>query len=69
MAEFRTFIGTYRFEGQDWAFEIRARSHAEAQARVRQLGLGRIEGGLVARVPVVGPIARMLMALKRAFGS
>lgn len=68
MAEFRTFIGTYRFEGQDWAFEIRARSHGEAQARVRQLGLGRIDGELVARVAMPGPIARLVQQMRRGIG-
>ena len=54
MAErFTTYVGSYRFAGQEWSFEVKARSHAEAQARLRSIGLGRIDGELVAETPLI----------------
>lgn len=54
MAErFTTYVGTYRFAGQEWAFQLQARSYAEAQSRLRAMGLGRIDGELVAETPLI----------------
>ena len=63
--DFQTFIGTYRFDGEEWGFEVQARSWGEAQARVRAMGLGRIDGELAARIPA-GPgwLAQLLCAVR-----
>lgn len=50
---FTTYVGSYRFAGQEWSFEIKARSYAEAQARLRSIGLGRIDGELVAETQLI----------------
>lgn len=68
--KFNTFTGTYRFEGSEWSIEIRARSWGEAQARLRSIGLGRIDGELVARIPAgpgAGWLARLICAVRNAF--
>lgn len=55
-----TYVGTYRFEGEEWAIRLQARSHGEAQARLRSIGLGRIDGELVAEIPAgMGWLARL----------
>ncbi|PZU43873.1 MAG: hypothetical protein DI568_16665 [Sphingomonas sp.] len=54
MAErFTTYVGTYRFEGQEWSIRLQARTYAEAQERMRAMGLGRIDGELVAEAPLI----------------
>jgi hypothetical protein len=57
---FATYTGTYRFDGEEWAIRLQARSHGEAQARLRSIGLGRIDGELVAEIPAgMGWLARL----------
>ena len=50
---FATYVGTYRFEGSEWAIQLQASSHGEAQARLRAMGLGRIDGELVAETSLI----------------
>ena len=52
---FATYVGTYRFEGAEWSIRLQARSPGEAQARLRAMGLGRIDGELQLEIPAGMP--------------
>lgn len=55
--DFQTHCFSYRFDGSEWCFDIRARSAEEAQARVAQLAFAKYDGELVAEIPAVaGPL-------------
>ena len=56
--KYETFLLRYRFEGQEWGFEIKAKDLAEAKARLTQLPFARLDGKLIARIPfAAGPLA------------
>lgn len=66
MSEFRTFLVSYNYEGAQWSLEIKARSMADAKARLGRLAFGTVDGELVATVPAVaGPFVRLFTAAKR----
>lgn len=48
---FKTFICSYPFQGGQWGFEIKARSFEEAQARVKAIGWGKVDGELMMKLP------------------
>lgn len=48
----KIFLGTYLYKGRHWAFEIEAEDRADAEARLKWLTTGRINGELLRRIPV-----------------
>jgi len=42
---------SYRFDGSEWCVTIPARSHEEAEQRLKALSWGRVDGEIVARIP------------------
>lgn len=62
MTDDKTFTCSYPFQGGRWCFTLQARDAEEAEARFRALAWGRLDGELVARIPVpdpVGPLRRL----------
>jgi len=62
MDDYKTFTFSYPFQGERWCFDLQARDADEAEARFRALAWGRLDGELVARIPVpdpVGPLRRL----------
>lgn len=54
-APFKTFTCSYPFQGGEWGFEIKARSFKEAQARVKAIGWGKVDGELMTVIPGYAP--------------
>lgn len=48
--EYKTYVCSYPFMGSEWGFEISARSHEEAEQRLRAMAWAKVDGELVARV-------------------
>lgn len=50
----KTFICSYRMnDGSEWGFEIKAASHADAEARLARIrGNGSVDGEVALKVPV-----------------
>jgi len=61
----KTFLLRYRFDGEEWGLEIKAKDFAEAEARLAQLPFAKIDGELIASVPLaVGPIATIAVYIR-----
>jgi hypothetical protein len=58
------FCCSYRHDGADWAVMIEAYDWDDAEARVKKLGYLRLDGKLIATVPV-GWIGRLISWLRR----
>ena len=58
--EFKDFVCTYRFCGSEWGITVRARSKGEAEARLKAISLGRVDGEL--RFTVSGSAPRGLVS-------
>lgn len=52
--KFQKYLFSYRFEGEDYGFDIPARSPAEAKARLSAMGLARYDGEIKLTIPVPG---------------
>lgn len=50
--QFKTFVFSYEYRGASWVMELKASSPEDAQQRLRQLPWARLDGELVAKVPV-----------------
>lgn len=53
-ADYKTkrFLCSYHHDGAEWSLELDARDWADAEARVKKLGYLRLDGELMATVPV-----------------
>jgi len=52
--KFQKYLFTYRFDGDQYGFDIPARSPAEAKARLIAMGLARYDGEIKLTIPVPG---------------
>ena len=50
----KTYLYSYPFQGGWWSFELEAASMEEAEERLRALAWAKLDGELVARIPVPG---------------
>ncbi len=61
MDEYKTYACQYNFEGSKWIVEIQAKSHEEAEARLRNIGYGQVLGEVKLQMKIpVGPFQRLL---------
>ena len=67
--EFRPYLVSYNHEGQTWGERIMARSHADAEARLKRIGWnGTVDGELVATVPAsTGPLVPLIVMIRNLF--
>jgi len=54
-SRFKTFIGSYNYQGSSWGFEILAENREDAEARFSAMHWGQIDGELIAKIPAVVP--------------
>ena len=71
--DLRTYLFSYRYDGAEWALELKAHDADDAKARLAALTSARLDGVLVAEVPyVLGPLAAAAVAIRngcaRLFG-
>jgi hypothetical protein len=58
----KPFAFSYQFEGKSWGFDLPAKDHAEAERRVRAIGLtGKVDGELHCSVPVLPEPRRLFV--------
>lgn len=48
--EFRDYECTYSYDGTDWGIVVRATSVEDAQARLRRMAWGRVEGVIALKI-------------------
>ena len=65
---FKTYLFEYPYQGDRWAFEIKAASPEDAEARFKALGWGEFKGELVHtfKVPAGGLLLRFWQWLRGA---
>lgn len=65
--EFQTYLFSYRHDGKEWGFDVKATSPEDAKARVSQMTFSRYEGVLRASfaVPSKGGWFRRLLQAAR----
>lgn len=69
--EYQTYTCEYPFNGGRWGFTIQATSHEEAEARMKQMPWGKVNGRLVAVIPaneVTGLWVRLVCWFRNALG-
>lgn len=49
--DFKTFVIEYPFNGTRWLFDIKAKDWADAEARLKALGWGKVLGQSALRAP------------------
>ena len=52
MSKVKTYTCSYRYEGSTYVFHIKAHSREEAEGRLAAMQVGRIDGEVVASIPV-----------------
>lgn len=63
--ESKTFLISYHHQGAEWVLELKAHSAEDARERLKVLPLARIDGELVAKIPVsLGPLAAVATFLR-----
>lgn len=63
----KTYLFTYRHDGAEWVFEVRATNEADARARVTKMAYATLDGELVAKVPAsFGLIPRLIVSVRNA---
>lgn len=63
--DFKTYLVSYRHEGQQWNLELPATSLEDAEHRLSQLHFAKVDGELIARLPEkLGPFAAILAATR-----
>jgi len=71
--KFKTFIGSYRYQGRSWGFEILAQNLEDAEARFAAMHWGQIDGELMAVIPAgvpgTGIVPRFICWLKNTLGT
>lgn len=45
------YTASYRYQGQQWCVEFRAESMEDADARLKAMTWGRVDGQIMAKVP------------------
>jgi hypothetical protein len=61
----KRFLCEYRFQGSNWAIEISAESHQEAEERIKQISQGKVLGEIKAKLPAsVGWFAKLWVLVK-----
>ena len=65
MNEYKTYICEYNFEGSKWTVEIQAKSHEEAEARLRNVGYGQVLRKVKLQIQIpVNPFRQLLRFFK-----
>ncbi len=49
--DFRTYLFTYRHDGSEWVFEVKATSPADAKVRVSKMAYAVYDGELFMKMP------------------
>lgn len=67
--QFKTFVCSYRYDGGEWTFSIKALDRGDAERRLGVIkGWGRVDGELMAVIPAeIGFIARWSVAIRNWF--
>ena len=70
-----TFACSYRYEGSEWCLNVVAKDREDAEARLRAIALGRVDGLLDCEIyvplppstprPILGAIGRLLVQVRR----
>lgn len=64
----KTFLVSYRHEGEEWIIRLPARDASDAQARLAKLPYAAVDGELMGEFPAAaGPLVIMAMALRNTF--
>jgi hypothetical protein len=66
--KFPTFLFSYRHEGYEWVFEIKARDAQDAKARLAKLSYATYDGELMTKIPVPRPLSGPAAWLARLIG-
>ncbi len=71
---FKTFLANYNYAGRNWCIDFPAESFEDAEARLKAMTWGKIDGILMAEIPVSpvtstagGLIVRLICWAKNAF--
>ncbi len=66
--DFKTYLVSYRHEGELWQIEVRAASELDARERLSKLASGQVDGELVATLPVqAGWLAKAIVLFRNYF--
>lgn len=49
--QFRTYLFSYRHDGDNWCFEVKAPNLADAKSRVSKMAFAVYDGELAMRIP------------------
>ena len=67
--DFKTYLVSYNHVGARWVIELKAASEQDARQRLGKLVYGKIDGELMAAIPVgLGLLARVIVGLRNALG-
>lgn len=59
----REFLFSYHFAGRSWGTSIFAADEAEAKEKIKAVGMARLDGELMGRIPTALPGAGILTRL------
>lgn len=64
----KTYLFSYRHDGAEWGFEVKATNLADAKARVSKMACSVYDGELVVKMPAgAGLLVRMVTMLRNLF--
>ncbi len=64
---YKTFLVSYRHEGEQWNLKLPARDLSDARARLSRLAFAQVDGEIVMSVPAaIGPLAVVVAAVRNA---
>lgn len=64
----KRYLVSYRHQGDQWNIELPAEDIEDARRRLSQLTLGRLEGEIIADIPVaLGPLAALAAFARNLF--
>lgn len=61
----RTFLFSYEHQETTWVLELKADSPEDARKRLQRLASARLDGELVARIPLSSPLTLLTAAISR----
>ncbi len=63
----KTYLFSYRHDGAEWVFEVRAQDESDARARVAKMAYATLDGELVAKIPAsFGLLPRLIVSVRNA---